>query len=157
MSKKITLLLLILIFLTAARTTLAQSNPTVEIVLVQPTAQQGGTVAADVYIRNAVNLGGADIGITVDGQCLLIVDRQPGSFLPTTADKGGFSPFAELHDHDTRFAAAVIDRSKIANGDGIFFTVQLKATCTKGTAQVKVTFAQLSSYKDPAAKDIELI
>ena len=156
MQKKLSLLLLLFIALTA-NTAKAQPNPTVEIVLTQPTVQQGGSVVADVYIRNAVNLGGADVGITVDDKCLTIVDRQPGNLLPATADKGGFSPFSELHDHDTRFAVAVTDRSKIANGDGVFFHIQLKATCATGTAPLKVSFAQLASYKDPAAKDIELI
>jgi hypothetical protein len=157
MFKKIALFLLLLILLTMTTTMQAQSKPTVEIVLDQRTAQQGDTVAADVYIRQVVNLGGADIAITVDPQCLTIVDRQPGNLLPTTGDKGGFSPFSELHDHDTRLATAVTDRKKIANGEGIFFQMKMKVTCAQGTAQIKVSFAQLASYKDPVAKDIELI
>jgi len=157
MSKKITRLLLPLILLTTTITAKAQSNPTVEIVLTQPTAQQGDTVSIDVYVRHAINLGGADIGITVDAPCLTILDREPGTLLPSTADTGGYSPFAELHAHDTRFAAVVTDRSKIVSGDGIFFRVRAKVTCAKGIAPLTVSFAQLASYKDPTAKDIQLI
>lgn len=147
----------LLVFFFITNQVFAQSNPTVEIVLSQPTAQQGETVTASIYVRNAVNMGGADIGITVDERCLKITERQPGDFLPTAAADGGFAPFAELTDHATRLAAAVTDRTKVANGEGVFFTVSLEVTCADGIAPLTVSFAELSAYVDPSAQDVQLI
>ncbi len=141
----------------AASVVLAQSKPTIEIILSQSTAHKGDHVNANVTIRDAVNIGGADIGITVDDKCLRIVKRNDGTFLPTTAESGGFSPFSELHDHDTRFATSITDRSKLGNGTAVFFSVELEVTCDQGIAPVDITFAELSAYKDPAAKEVELI
>jgi hypothetical protein len=154
--RRLTLFTLLFVCLTTATSALAQSNPTIQIVLSQSTAQQGDIVTADVLVRNVVNLGGADIGIGVDEKCLTIVDRQPGNLLPTTDAAGGFSAFSEQHEHDTRLAAAVINRSKIANGEGVFYRTKLKVICEKGVVDLKVTFAELSSYKDPTAKEVEL-
>lgn len=135
----------------------AQTNPTIEIVLSQPTANAGETVQAEIYIRDGVNIGGADIGITVDEACLRITNRTPGTYIPSDAADGGFSPFSELHDHDTRFSAAITDRTKVANGDGVFYTVDLQVTCENGIAPLTVVFAELSAYKDPTATQIEFI
>lgn len=154
---KIIKLLLLLVCLTPTAAVLAQSTPIVEIVLNQPSAQQGEVVTADVYVRNAHNIGGADIGISVDNTCLKILERQPGEFLPTSSEIGGFSPFSELHDHDTRLAGAITDRAKLGNSDGIFFHVRLQVTCDQATASLNVSFAELSAYQDPAAAEVELI
>lgn len=155
--KTLTFTLLLFCLMTASAV-LAQSNPTVEVVLSQPTAQQGDTITADVYVRNPLNLAGADIGITTDDQCLKIVDRQAGSLLPdSTNGAGAFSPFSELKDHETRLAVAVTDRTKIANSDGIFFTVKMQVMCATGTAPVTVSFGELSAYKDPKAAEVELV
>lgn len=140
---------LILFFLGSVGVSLAQGgNPTVEIVLSQPTAQMGQTVTAEVYVRGAVNIAGTDVGITVDPTCLRIVDRQTGEFLPIEAEQGGFSAFSELHDHDTRLAASLLKRSRIANGDGVFFRVTLQVICESGTAPLNVVFAELTGIED---------
>lgn len=135
----------------------AQSIPTIEIVLTQPTANMGDTVRAEIYIRDGVNINGADIGIVVDDTCLRIINRTAGTYLPSTSDAGGFSPKSELHDHDTRFAAAITDRTKLANSAGVFYTVDLQVICESGIAPITVAFAELSAYKDPAAPQIEFI
>ncbi len=135
----------------------AQANPTIEIVLSKPTANAGETVRADVYIRNGVNIGGSDIGITVDETCLRITNRTAGTYVPSDAANGGFSPFSELHDHDTRFSAAITDRTKLANGDGVFYSVDLQVICENGIAPLTIVFGELSAYKDPTAAQIEFI
>ena len=150
-------LLIVLFICLATSAVLAQDNPTVEIVLSQSTAQQGDIITADVYVRNAVNVAGIDIGITVDNICLRINDRQPGDYLPTTSEEGAFSPFSELNDHDTRFAAALTDRSKNASGDGVFYRVELEVTCETGTARLDFSYAKLSTYADPTAESVSLI
>lgn len=150
-------LFLLLLCLIPVAAVLAQSNPIVEIVLDQATAQQGDVVTANVYVRNGSNIGGADIGVTVDNACLKILERLPGEFLPTDSDGGGFSPFSELNDHDTRFAGAITDRAKLGNGEGVFFRMRLQVTCEQAIAALNVSFAELSAYKDPAATDVELI
>jgi hypothetical protein len=136
----------------AAHVAFAQSTtPTVEIVLSQPTAESGDEVTAEVYIRNAVNIGSADVGITVDDQCLRIVERTNGDFLPTNEEQGGSSPISEMNEHDTRLSVLVSDQSKLGNGDGVFFRVKMIATCQAAAAQLNVTFAELSGYDDPEA------
>ncbi|MCA0457061.1 MAG: hypothetical protein LCI00_24030 [Chloroflexi bacterium] len=135
----------------------AQTTPTIDIVLGQPEANPGEIVRAEIYIRNGVNIGGADIGIAVDETCLRIINRTTGTYLPSENAAGGFSPFSELHDHDTRFAAAITDRTKLANGDGVFYTVDMQVTCENGIAPLTVVFAELSAYKDPSADQIEFI
>lgn len=136
---------------------LAQSaNPSVEVVLSTDQAQAGDTIYADVVIHNGHNIGGADVGITTD-DCLRVVERQAGNYLPTTAEDGGFSPFAELSDHATRFAASIIDRTRIVNGDGTFYRVKMEVTCNDATPEVKVTFAQLASFVAPDTTSNELI
>ncbi|MAU08799.1 MAG: hypothetical protein CL607_03180 [Anaerolineaceae bacterium] len=147
---------LLILLLTVAAVS-AQENPSVDIVLSQSSAQQGDTIDADVYVRNGVNVGGVDVGIAVDEACLRILDRQPGGYLPTTDAEGAFSAFAELNEHDTRLAAALMDRTKYANGDGVFYRVPLEVTCEQGTAAVDVTYAQVSSYVDPSAEIIEVV
>lgn len=153
------LIKVITLFLLLLSTTFvqAQTNPTIEIVLSQPTANAGETVRADVYIRNGLNMGGADIGITVDETCLRITNRTPGAYIPSDAVDGGFSPFSELHDHDTRFSAAITDRTKLANGDGVFYSVDMQVTCENGIAPLTVVFGELSAYKDPTAAQIEFV
>jgi hypothetical protein len=150
-------LILLLLCLAPTAAILAQSNPTVEIILDQATAQQGDVVTAEVYVRNATNIGGADIGVTMDNQCLKILERLPGEFLPSTSEGGGFSPYSELNDHDTRFALAITDRSKLGNGGGVFMRLRLQVTCEQAVAALNVSFAELSAYKDPAATEVELI
>jgi hypothetical protein len=157
MFKVLKLMFLALCLVTASATMAQEAAPSVEISLSQPTAKQGDIIAADVYIRNAVNIGGADVGITVDNQCLQIVDRQAGNFLPTASETGGYTPFSEIKNDETRLAATIIDRSKLGNGSGIFYRTLLKVLCEKGSAPVKVSFAELSGYKDPSAKDVQLV
>lgn len=148
--------LLIFVCLTV-NVTLAQDHPSVEIVLNQPTAHLGDTINADIYVHNGVNVGGVDIGIIADEDCLRILERQAGGYLPTTDAEGAFSAFSELNDHDTRLAAALIDRTKYVNGHGIFYKVGLEVTCEKGIAPLTVSYAQVSSYIDPNAEIIDVI
>lgn len=149
--------LTLLVFSLITSAVLAQGNPTVEIALSQPTAQLGETITAEVYVRNATNVGGLDIGIRVDDQCLRIVDRQPGGYLPTTEAEGAFSALSELNPYNTRLAAALTDRTKHASGDGVFYRVQLEVTCAEGTASLDFAYAQVSVYADPAAEIIDVI
>lgn len=134
-----------------------QSNPTVEIVLDQSAAQRGQLITAEVYVRNAVNIIGTDIGITVDPTCLRIIERQTGEFLPIEESKGGMSAFSELHDHDTRLAAALIRRSHIPDGDGVFFRVTLEVVCENGSAPVNVSFVELTGIEDLSAENAKFL
>ncbi|MCC6803794.1 MAG: hypothetical protein IT319_12995 [Anaerolineae bacterium] len=139
----------IILALLLAAPLLAQSaDPSVEVVLSTNQAQKGETIYADVLIHNGQSVHGADVGITTD-ECLRVIERQPGNYLPSTGEEGGFSPLAELSDHATRFAVAIIDRSRIASGDGVFYRVKLEVICEVATPEVKVTFAQLVSPVDP--------
>jgi hypothetical protein len=135
----------------------AQGNPSIEIVLRQPMAEQGAIVTADVIVRGAENVGGADVGITVDSTCLRIVEREPGDYLPTTDTEGAFSAFSEINEHDTRLAVALTDRTRMASGEGVFYSVQLEVTCAEGTAPLTVSYAKLSTYEDPDAEAVSLI
>lgn len=132
----------------------AQSGPTVEITLSQPTAQVGDTITADVFVRGAVNMAGTDVGISVDPLCLRVLERQTGTFLPTDSAQGGFSAFSELNEHDTRLAASLLQGGPIANGDGLFFRAVLKVTCEAGIAPLTVTFAELTGIVDPSVEDM---
>jgi hypothetical protein len=146
------LLLLLWAVPTAAQTV----NPLVEVVLSSDQAQQGDTVYADVVIRNGQAVAGADIGIAVDS-CLRVVDRQPGSYLPSTSETGGFSPFAELTDSGTRFAASITDRARVANGDGPFYRATLRVTCEEANPQVFITFAEIAALADPKGTSNDLL
>lgn len=149
--------LVILFVLLVAMPLLAQSaNPSVEVVLSTDQAQAGDTIYADVVIHNAKNIVGADIGITTD-DCLRVVERQPGNYLPTTGEEGGFSPFSELSDHATRFAASITDHARLANGDGVFYRVKLDVTCDNATPEVRVTFAQLAAVADPNSDSPDML
>lgn len=148
--------LLILAVLIAAVVGRAQSSgPTVEIVLSSDQAQQGDTINADVVIRDGHAVAGADIGISVD-TCLRVVGREPGNYLPSTSETGGFSPFAEQTDSGTRFAASIIDRARIANGDGTFYRAILEVTCATATPVVSVSYAQIAELADPASGSNDL-
>lgn len=147
---------IVIVFITSNRI-FAQTEPSVEIILSQPTAQFGDTVTADVVLRNGTNIGGADIGMQVDERCLQITGVELGTFLPSAEGQGGFSPFSETTDHTTRQAIAITDRSKLATGSGIFYRVQLEVICDGGTAPLTINFAELSAYRDPAAETIDLI
>jgi hypothetical protein len=154
---RIFLFVVLIALFPAVSTAVAQTEPTVEIVLSQPTAQQGDTVMAEVWVRDAYFVGGIDIGMRVDENCLRILDRQPGGYLPTTDAEGAFSALSVIEDHETRLASALADRTKHASGDGVFYRVQLEATCQAGTAALDIFRAQISTYIDPEAEIIDLI
>ncbi len=136
---------------------LAQSsNPTVEVVLSTDQAQKGDTIYADVIIRNGHAIGGADVGITV-GDCLRVIERLPGNYLPSTSEEGGFSPFSELTENSTRLAASVTSRARIASGDGTFYRVAMEVTCEQATPEVKVTFAEFAALAKPDTDSTELV
>jgi hypothetical protein len=145
--------LLLLISLPA--TAFAQSGPTVAIEMAAMQAVPGDTVTANVMIRNGKNIAGADVGIETD-ECLRIVQRTQGSFLPDPAN-GGFTVFDETTEHTSRLAVAITDRAKIANADGVFFQVDMEVLCSAGAGEATVSFAELSAYRDPAAEQIELV
>lgn len=131
-----------------------QTIPTVSILPSQATVHEGETFLAHVFISDATHIGGADVGIHVDDQCLRITERSTGTFLPD-AD-GGFTAFSAQDDHSTRLALAITDRERLGNGSGAFFEVELLVTCASGTASLEVTFSELSAYKDPLAEEVEL-
>jgi hypothetical protein len=146
----------LLVILFAAHALVAQSNPTVGIVLGQPSARFGDIVSADVYVQGATNVGDIDIAMTVDKECLRIVDRQAGSFFPLSED-GAFSPLSELNEHSTRLAIALPDGGEHPSGDGIFYTVRLEVTCARGVAALNITNAKLISFGEPIGGDVSLI
>jgi hypothetical protein len=131
-------------------------NPLVEVVLSTDQAQQGDTVYADVVIRNGHAIVGADIGIAA-GSCVQITERQLGAYLPATGETGGFSPFAELTDTSTRFAASVTDRARAASGDGTFFRAVMTVTCEQADLQVIVAFAEIAALAAPESASNELL
>lgn len=135
---------------------LAQADPYVEIVLSDTEAPSGSTIFADLVVRNGTAIAGADIGITVDGTCLRVVGREDGNYLPTSGETGGFSPFEEMSETTTRFAANVTDRARIANGDGVFFRVVLETFCEAGTGNIEITYAQLAALTDPSGGSNDL-
>ena len=136
---------------------LAQSSPSIDIVVSANEASSGSTIYADVMIRGGVAIAGADVGITVDGACLKVVGREAGNYLPTDSAGGGFTPFDETTETGTRLAANVIDRGRIANGDGVFYRAVLETTCDAGTSTIEVTYAQLAALADPGSGSNTLI
>jgi hypothetical protein len=142
--------------LTAIPLVAQDSNPVVEIVLSTEEAQLGDTVYADVVIRNGKAIAGADVGIATDS-CLRVVERQPGNYLPFSSENGGFSPFEELTESGTRFAASIIDRTRIANGDGVFFRATLEVICEEATSIVTISFAEIAALADPSSASNELL
>lgn len=147
----------VLIVLGSFASVLAQSDtPVVEVVLSTDQAQQGDTIYADVVIRNGHAIAGADVGITSDN-CLRMVERQPGNYLPSTSENGGFSPFAELNDTSMRFAVTVTDRTKLADGDGVLFRAMMEVSCEDAKPSVAVTFAEIATLADPNSTKNDLV
>jgi hypothetical protein len=146
-----------LFLLLAIDNVLAQTNqPTVEIVVSQPSAREGDTMSAQVYIRDAVNMGSADVSIQVDEICLEIVDYKPGDFLPSTPEEGGFiGRDVGFREHDARMQMGITDRARVGNGEGLFYQVTLEVTCTSGIAALEVTAAELRFYRDVTAEQPE--
>jgi hypothetical protein len=151
--KVVVSLLMVLLTLPAVAQTV---NPLVEVVLSTDEAQQGDMVYADVVIRNGHAIVGADIGIATDS-CLQITERQLGAYLPATGETGGFSPFAELTDTSTRFAASITDRARAASGDGVFYRAVMTVTCEQADLQVVVTFAEIAALAEPESASNELL
>jgi hypothetical protein len=153
--KSLNFILLISLCLLASGEILAQSNPTVEITVNQKTASLGDTLTADITIRNVRNVGRAEVGIHVDETCLRVVDVEAGDFLPSTDAEGGFMDLSDFRDYDARMAVGIIERSQIANEDGVLYQAKLEVTCANGSAPVEVIFAELRAYRDPEAATVE--
>jgi hypothetical protein len=147
---------MVLVMWLAVLPVFAQTTPSVEIVLSDTEAPPGSTIFADLYIRDGTAIAGADVGVTVDGNCLRVTGREEGNYLPTSGDAGGFSPFEEMTDTSARFAANVTDRARIANGDGVFFRVVLETLCDSGSSTIEVTYAQLAALADPESGSNDL-
>lgn len=149
--------LVVLIVLLLSAPLFAQgSNPFVEVILSTDQAQKGDTVYADVVIRNGHAVGAADIGITV-GDCLRVVERLPGNYLPAADENVAYSPFQELTDSGTRFAVAVFDRTRIVNGDGTFYRAVMEVTCDQAVPEVKVTYADVITVVEPDSESNDII
>jgi hypothetical protein len=149
-------LLLILSLLPVLPLLAQDAAPSIEVVLSTSQAQRGDTVYADVNIRNGQSVAGADVGISTD-ECLRVAERQPGNYLPATGENGGFSVFEELNEHDTRLAASVTDRTRVANGDGTFYRVAMEVICDEATPQVTISFAQLAALANPDSGNNDLL
>lgn len=149
-------LLSLLSVLSSAALVAQESAPSVEVVLSTDQAQDGDTIYADIVIRDGQSVAGADIGITT-GECLRVVERQPGNYLPSTSENGGFSPFEELTETGTRFAVAVTDRARIASGDGTFYRVAMEVICDDAEPEVNVTFAELAALAHPETDSNEIL
>jgi hypothetical protein len=130
-----------------AITGLAQSQePTVRITLSQPTAREGDRITAAVVVENALDVGGANVGIHVDEQCLRIVGRQMGDYLPGEAQDGGFVASQEQSEHDTRVSLGLLDPTRLASREGTLYEVELVVTCSSGIAPIEIVTAELSAY-----------
>lgn len=103
----------------------------------------GEIVTAEVYIQDGVNIAGADVRVEVLGNCLTIESLTPGDFLPSRPEDGGFSPANQVDSQSARFAANITDRTKVANGDGLFLTVTMRAVCADEQASVTISRAEL--------------
>lgn len=145
----------LLFIFTIAQIALAQSGPTIDIVFSKSVAKSGDLIRADVYVRNAVNIRGVDIGISTDPACLRIVERQPGDFFPE--DVNTFSPFSEINEYDTRLAAVVLGNTFVRNGDAIFYSVLLEVTCEDALAPIEVTVGEFTGLEDPDAEELTRI
>jgi hypothetical protein len=150
---RITKLLALLIILLLAPSLGAQTPPTVGIVLSQPNARLGDIVSAEVWVRGATKVGDIDIGITVDEECLRIIDSQLGTFFPMS-EASVASPLVELNEHEARLAAALPDGGEHPSGDGIFYTLQLEVICGQGEAGVNIISAKLISFGEPIDGDV---
>ncbi len=142
-------LILAWIFLLAGVPILAQQAPSVELVTASKEVAIGSSFFVDVMIRNGVAVVGADVGINVSGDCLHIINRESGNYIPTDGKTGGFSPFQELTDTSARLAANTLDRSIIGNGDGVFYRAELEATCETGIEKVEITTAHVILLANP--------
>ena len=131
----------------------AQSKPLVEVEFSTAEVSNDQTIYADVYIRHVDALAGADIGISVNDTCLKIINRHDGNLLPSTFENGGLTPLDELSETETRFAVSIVDLSRIANDDGVFYRVELESTCDEGVGTLDVTFATLVSLENPDDPD----
>ncbi|MGJ3240360.1 MAG: hypothetical protein ACFE0Q_16755 [Anaerolineae bacterium] len=134
----------------------AQSNPHVELVLSEERVASGESVTLDVIVRDGVNVAGLDVGVVVDETCLRIVEREAGDYLPTTEEEGAFSTFSAINDSDTRWAVALLDRTRYVNGNGTFYRLTLETICSDQVTPITITYAQVSSYIDPTAEIIEV-
>jgi hypothetical protein len=143
----------LLVVLTGILSRVSAQNPQqIEVVLSKTTAAQNEVVYADVYVRSSLTIVGADVGIEVDQPCLKVDGRENGHYLPTTAETNGFVPFEKTTETGTRLAASVLGQQTVADPSQYFFRALLRVVCDKGSANVKVTFAQLvdkqlTSYK----------
>ncbi|MCC6615125.1 MAG: hypothetical protein IT320_16730 [Anaerolineae bacterium] len=149
----VSLIVAIALCLLSVSSSFGQATPAVSIGLSERTAHEGETILAHVYISGVNNLAEADVGIAVDERCLRIVDRFTGTLLPDTG--GGVTALSTGDEHETRLGVAVTDRSMLANGGGIFYSVQVHVVCTSGAAPIEITYAELSAYPDGDADPAE--
>lgn len=138
--KKFTLILIALCLF--ALPTLAQPDAIIEVQINTQTIAEGDEIIADIIVRNSTNIAGADIAISVDGECLQVQNMIPGNYLPASAENGGFSPMNTFDTTTARLAANITDRQRIANGDGTFMSVQMNAACA-GQSVIEITRAEL--------------
>ena len=81
MFKRIWITILFLLALSGGTAVFAQSAPEISVELVPSRAEKGEIVTANVWVRNGVNVAGADVGIEVDA-CLKVNGRTQGGYLP---------------------------------------------------------------------------
>ena len=143
------LTVLILISVTAA---MAQVYPSVDVSLNASRAQINELIYADVMVRNGVNIAGADVELAVEGNCLRVEGMEPGSYMPTSGDRG-FTVFKANTETTARLAANVLGRENVLQGDGVFFRVPLRVVCndndstTVRIAQAQLVDDQLTEFK----------
>lgn len=121
----------------------AQQETQIDIRLDTADITAGSEFTADILVRDGSNIAGADIAIAVDGNCLQVEGMTPGTYLPSSAENGGFAPMNTYDATTARLAANITNRQYIANGDGVFMSVRFSAQCAEQSSTIEVTRAQL--------------
>jgi len=147
-------LILLILCLLAVPASYGQPTPTVSIAMGRATAREGETFIAHVFIDDVTYLSSADVGINVNERCLRIVDQGVGTLLPLT--DGIAIADSSVDDHTARLGLVVTDRSLLATGGGILYSVKLEVTCASGAAALEITYAELSAYVDPLAEPVDV-
>ncbi|MBZ0292134.1 MAG: hypothetical protein K8L99_06150 [Anaerolineae bacterium] len=143
MTKRLTILILSILFIFAvASIAAAQSIPTLDVSLEPTQAQANDIVYANVVVHNGVNIAGADVELTTSDPCLRFEGLEPGNYLPTGGETG-YTVHKSSSDNSARLAANVLGRENVSNGDGIFFRVPMRVLCEQDSVSVNITQAHL--------------
>ncbi len=144
--KRLAVLCLVVTLSLVATSALAQTGgeTRVEVVLDANPARFGQIVNADVWLRPAVNVAGADIAIEVDNACLLVERMTPGSFFPFADEGRVFIPLQTSDQRMARLAANILGRENVMSAEGVFMRIPLRVLCESGqTTTVHISQADI--------------